>query len=101
MRVQSTLRCVELTTTPLAQIPPNVTFDQAATIPLALATSAVALYHSGENATGGTCGLTPPWEEGGRGKYAGRPTVVFGGASSVGQMSERLLELLTHREREC
>ena len=70
-----------------AQIPDNLTFDQAATIPLALATSAVALYHDGENVIGGTCGLTPPWEEGGRGKYTGQPTVVFGGASTVGQIS--------------
>ncbi|EPS95978.1 hypothetical protein FOMPIDRAFT_1032607 [Fomitopsis schrenkii] len=76
-----------------AEIPPNVSFDQAATIPLALATSAVALYHSGENAIGGTCGLTPSWEEGGRGKYVGQPTVVFGGASSVGQITIQLLKL--------
>lgn len=70
------------------QIPPDITFDQAATIPLALATSAVALYHDPEDAVNGTCGLTPPWEEGGRGKYAGQPAVVFAGASSVGQISE-------------
>ncbi|KZT64346.1 medium-chain dehydrogenase/reductase like protein [Daedalea quercina L-15889] len=76
-----------------AKIPENVTFDQAATIPLALATSAIALYHDGENAIGGTCGLTPPWEEGGRGKYKGQPTVIFGGASSVGQMTIELLKL--------
>ena len=62
-----------------------MTFDQAATIPLALATSSVALYHSGENANGETFGLTPPWEEGGSGKYAGQPAVILGGAGSVGQ----------------
>ena len=88
---------------PRVQIPSNVTFDQAATIPLALATSAVALYHSGERAIGGTCGLTPPWGEGGRGKYAGQPTIVFGGASTVGQASKCLQlhqdtnQLLTER----
>ena len=75
----------QLIVNPLAQIPANISFDQAATFPLALATSVVALYHSGENAIGGTCGLTPPWEEGGRGKYCDQPTVVFGGAGSVGQ----------------
>ena len=46
------------------------------------------LYHSSENAIGGTCSLTPPWEEGGRGKNAGQPTVVFSGSSSVGQLGE-------------
>ena len=30
-------------------------------------------------------GLTAPWEEGGRSKYAGKPIVIFGGAGSVGQ----------------
>ncbi|KAF9812245.1 hypothetical protein IEO21_06285 [Rhodonia placenta] len=29
--------------------------------------------------------LTPPWADGGAGKYAGKPIVVFAGASSVGQ----------------
>ncbi|KAH9924379.1 chaperonin 10-like protein [Fomitopsis serialis] len=76
-----------------AKIPDDITFDQAATIPLALATSAVALYHDGVNVIGGTCGLTPPWEEGGRGKYQGQPTVVFSGASTVGQMTIQLLKL--------
>jgi len=76
-----------------AKIPDNITFDQAATIPLALATSAVALYHDGVNVIGGTCGLTPPWEEGGRGKYEGQPAVVFSGASTVGQMTIQLLKL--------
>ncbi|KZT64347.1 GroES-like protein [Daedalea quercina L-15889] len=76
-----------------AKIPDNITFDQAATIPLALATSAVALYHDGENAIGGTCGLTPPWEAGGRDKYKGQATVVFAGASTVGQMTIELLKL--------
>ncbi|TFY59162.1 hypothetical protein EVJ58_g5957 [Rhodofomes roseus] len=69
------------------------TVEEAATIPLALATSAVALYHDGNGALGGTCGLTPPWEASGRGKYKGQPTVVLGGASSVGQITIQLLKL--------
>ena len=48
----------------------------------------MALYHDPEDAVSGTCDLTSPWEEGGRGKYKGQPTVVFSGASTVGQMSE-------------
>lgn len=62
-----------------------MSFDEAATLPVAIVTSAVALYHDGVDVIGGTCGLTPPWEEEGHGKYHGRPVVVFGGAGSVGQ----------------
>ncbi len=29
--------------------------------------------------------LTPPWAQGGSGKYAGKPAVVLGGTSAVGQ----------------
>lgn len=50
---------------------------------MTLTTAAVGLYNSKENGYG--AGLYPPWEEGGRGKYAGKPIVIFGGASSVGQ----------------
>ncbi|KAF7979686.1 hypothetical protein HWV62_41695 [Athelia sp. TMB] len=69
-----------------AKIPPNVTFDQAASISVTLTTAAVGLYHSREHGYG--AGLLPPWEAGGRGKYAGQPIVIFGGASSVGQFGQ-------------
>lgn len=32
--------------------------------------------------------MLAPWKEGGRGKYAGQPIVIFGGSSSVGQFGE-------------
>ena len=66
------------------QIPANVTTDQAATLPLGLNTAVFGLYNH-EDGQIANCGLFPPWEEGGQGKYAGKPILVFGGASSVGQ----------------
>lgn len=67
---------------------------------MTLTTAAVGLYHSKDDGYG--AGLQPPWEEGGRGKYAGQPIVIFGGASSVGQFGEfnlfnrETLWLITH-----
>ncbi|KAH8099583.1 GroES-like protein [Cristinia sonorae] len=57
-----------------AKIPDNLTFDQAATVPVGLTTATIGLYHE----TGGA-NLVAPWLEGGRGKYSGRPIVIFGG----------------------
>ncbi|GJE89916.1 zinc-binding alcohol dehydrogenase family protein [Phanerochaete sordida] len=67
-----------------AKIPPNLTFDEACTIPLTMATAAIGLYNKHIEPNGG-CELSPPWEEGGRGKYAGQPFFVTGGSSSLGQ----------------
>ena len=54
-------------------------------MPLCMATAAIGLYQ-GENVRGGLgVGLTPPWNEGGLGKYAGQPILIAGGASAVGQ----------------
>ncbi|EKM58560.1 uncharacterized protein PHACADRAFT_207380 [Phanerochaete carnosa HHB-10118-sp] len=69
----------------VAKIPDSMTFDQAATIPITMATAALGLYDKQQEPDGGL-GLTPPWEaEGGRGKYAGEPIFITGGASGVGQ----------------
>ncbi|CCM07171.1 uncharacterized protein FIBRA_09510 [Fibroporia radiculosa] len=57
-----------------------LSFEEAASIPLGITTAAIGLYSK----VGGA-GLFPPWEEGGRGLYRGKPIVVFGVASSVGQ----------------
>ncbi|KAF7789923.1 hypothetical protein EIP86_000871 [Pleurotus ostreatoroseus] len=78
---QYTLVPAEIT----AKIPENMTFDQASTIPLVLATAACGLYNDKISLNGGAA-LTAPWLEGGRNKYAGRSIVIIGGASSVGQM---------------
>ncbi|GJE89876.1 zinc-binding alcohol dehydrogenase family protein [Phanerochaete sordida] len=74
----------------VAKIPSNLTFEQAASLPVALATSAVGLYNP---KSGGGLGLTPAWEAGGRGKYAGEPILILGGASAVGQAAIQFARL--------
>ncbi|OJT14985.1 Zinc-binding alcohol dehydrogenase domain-containing protein cipB [Trametes pubescens] len=71
----------------VSQIPDTLTFEQAASIPLALTTAAVGLY----NQAGGPR-FTPPWVEGSRFKYAG-PMVVIGGSSVVGSLALQLSRL--------
>ncbi|PSR83376.1 hypothetical protein PHLCEN_2v5755 [Hermanssonia centrifuga] len=66
----------------VAKIPPNLTLNQASTIPLTLATASCGLYNTKSNSG---AGFLAPWEEGGLGKYAGQPILVIGGSSSVGQ----------------
>ena len=65
------------------QIPENLTFEQAASIPLCLTTVACGIWTHGSDTT--SLGLTAPWEEGGSSKYAGKPALILGGSSSVGQ----------------
>ncbi|KAI0029610.1 chaperonin 10-like protein [Vararia minispora EC-137] len=79
----------------IAKIPKNLTFDEATTIPLCFAVAAIGLYdaHAEPGAMSGGMALTAPWEEGGRGKYAGQPILVTGGASSVGQFVIQLAKL--------
>ncbi|TFY57584.1 hypothetical protein EVJ58_g6935 [Rhodofomes roseus] len=74
------------------RIPDNVSFEGGATIPLGLATAVLGLYDHEDGAIG-NCGLYPPWEEGGRGKYKGQSILIFGGASSVGQFAIQLAKL--------
>ncbi|KAI0925499.1 hypothetical protein AcV5_008220 [Taiwanofungus camphoratus] len=74
-----------------AKIPPSVSFEQAATIPVGLATAAFGLFN--QQVESGSAGLCPPWEDGGRGKYVGKPLVIFGGSTSVGQFAIQLGKL--------
>ncbi|EPQ52564.1 GroES-like protein [Gloeophyllum trabeum ATCC 11539] len=74
-----------------AKLPASISFDQGASVPLGLATAAIGLYGPAEGSVG--AGLTPPWEESGRGKYAGKPILIFGGATSVGQYAIQLAKL--------
>ncbi|KAH9947428.1 GroES-like protein [Amylocystis lapponica] len=72
------------------KLPRNVSLDNAASIPGGLFTAALGLYE--KPYPRGGAGLTPPWA-GGRGQYAGKPIVVFGGSSSVGQYVLQLARL--------
>ncbi|KAI6131565.1 chaperonin 10-like protein [Pisolithus croceorrhizus] len=65
-------------TTP--KLPSNITFDEAASIPVGVATAAIPLYSLPPTGTS----LKAPWD-GGRGQYAGQPALIFGGACCVGQ----------------
>ncbi|KII89534.1 hypothetical protein PLICRDRAFT_53924 [Plicaturopsis crispa FD-325 SS-3] len=71
----------------VAKLPENISFNEAASLPQALATAAIGLYHSSG------AGLEYPWEEAGRGKYAGQPIFIPGGSSSVGQFAIQLAAL--------
>ena len=65
------------------QIPDNITFDQAASVPLGLATVVCGLWS--HHAQASSLDFPAPWEEGGATKFAGKPAVIVGGSGSVGQ----------------
>ncbi|VDC07629.1 unnamed protein product [Peniophora sp. CBMAI 1063] len=84
----------------IARIPAGMSYEQAATVPLAFATAAIGAYkprserllvHNKHDVGG--AGLTPPWEAKGRGKYAGKPALIMSGSSSVGQFAIQLAKL--------
>ncbi|KAG6825525.1 hypothetical protein H0H93_000573, partial [Arthromyces matolae] len=64
-----------------AKIPSHLSFDQASTIPVAGAVVVAGFYLNPPNGAG----LENPFVPSGRGKYAGKPAIVLGGATSVGQ----------------
>ncbi|KII89452.1 hypothetical protein PLICRDRAFT_175628 [Plicaturopsis crispa FD-325 SS-3] len=72
-----------------AKIPDNISFEEAASVPLGLATPAIGLYNSRDEGAG----LENPWDEAGRGKYAGQSIFIVGGSSSVGQYTIQLAKL--------
>ncbi|PCH39340.1 GroES-like protein [Wolfiporia cocos MD-104 SS10] len=76
----------------------NISFEQASTIPVGLGTAALGLYTESipkdiDPLERGSVGLFPPWEEGGRNKYAGKSVLIFGASSSVGQYALQLAKL--------
>ncbi len=67
----------------LSQIPNNLSWESAATLFSSVSTIANSLFSRSPSVV--TARLTPPWEAGGPGKYAGKAFFVIGGASNVGQ----------------
>ncbi|KAF8131865.1 chaperonin 10-like protein [Boletus edulis] len=70
------------------KLPANITFEQAASLPLGIGTTVVPLYSPSPVGVG----LKALWD-GGRGHYAGQPALIFGGASSVGQYAIQFAQL--------
>ncbi|TCD67050.1 hypothetical protein EIP91_000612 [Steccherinum ochraceum] len=75
----------------LVKIPISMTFDQAASIPAAAIAPAIGLY--GDKVPMGGAGLTAPWRPGGHTEYAGKPILIMGGASSLGQYAIQFAKL--------
>ncbi|KAL0067829.1 hypothetical protein AAF712_004997 [Marasmius tenuissimus] len=69
----------------VAKIPESISYSQAASIPLALATAAIGLYWTDKGA-----GLNPKLDR--NVQFTGQPAVVVGGASSVGQYAIQMLK---------
>ncbi|KIJ59658.1 hypothetical protein HYDPIDRAFT_32992 [Hydnomerulius pinastri MD-312] len=72
------------------KIPDNISFDQAASISVGIIPFAVAFYAQQPH---GFAFTAPFKADGGVGKYAGQPVVIFGGASSLGQYAIQLAKI--------
>ncbi|KAI0787304.1 GroES-like protein [Fomes fomentarius] len=77
-----------------AKIPENLSFDQAASVPLALASVVTVFWSHDEAAAGHTLDFPAPWEEGGLTEFVGKPIFITGGATSVGQYVIQLAKLV-------
>ncbi|KAI0323353.1 GroES-like protein [Cubamyces sp. BRFM 1775] len=72
-------------------IPDNISFEEAASVPLGLATVVTGVYNHDPQAR--TVDFPAPWEEDGATRFAGKPAFILGGASSVGQYAVQLAKL--------
>ncbi|KAF9528412.1 chaperonin 10-like protein [Crepidotus variabilis] len=73
----------------IARIPDNITYEQAATLPLGLSTALTGLFSEFPHGAG----LVPPFTPTTEGKYHGTPIVIIAGSSSVGQSTIQLAKL--------
>ncbi|KAH9481157.1 Dehydrogenase orsE [Psilocybe cubensis] len=80
--------CVAIAAT-VAKLPDNWSYEQVSALPGVLTCAYVALY----NKSPFGLGFEPPVSEATKGKYAGTPIVILGGASSVGQIAIQLAKL--------
>ncbi|KAK7438618.1 hypothetical protein VKT23_017951 [Stygiomarasmius scandens] len=69
-----------------AKIPEKISYSQAASVPLGLATAAIGLFSKKPAGLG----LNPVFDS--SVSFAGQPTVVIGGSTSVGQYAIQLLK---------
>ncbi|KAG6807567.1 hypothetical protein H0H93_001452, partial [Arthromyces matolae] len=67
-----------------AKIPDHISFDEAASIPAASAAALIGLYLPEPQGAG----LTAPLDSTTQGKESGKPILVIGGGTSVGQFGE-------------
>ncbi|KAG8220529.1 chaperonin 10-like protein [Butyriboletus roseoflavus] len=72
----------------VVRIPANITFDQAAALPVCVGTVAIPFYSPSPVGAG----LKAPWE-GGRGQCVRQTALILGGASSVGQIAIQFARL--------
>ncbi|KAJ6561077.1 chaperonin 10-like protein [Mycena vulgaris] len=79
-----------------AKIPETLTIVEAAAIPMGLITAALGLgqaFPASASSRGGA-GLKPMWEDGAEGHYSGKPILILGGASTVGQFTIQIAKHL-------
>ncbi|KAI0760994.1 GroES-like protein [Trametes elegans] len=79
-----------------AKIPDNITFEQAATVPLALTTTFMGLYNQSPAPENLGLRLKPIWDPEGATAYAGTPVLIVGGAGSLGQYAIQLAKMAGH-----
>jgi len=72
------------------QIPLNILYDEAVSIPVAIIAAYVGLYNRRPYGLGLDAPIIPSTV----GKYSGKPIVVFGGSSSVGQSGMSIFSVL-------
>ncbi|KAI0364594.1 GroES-like protein [Pilatotrama ljubarskyi] len=77
-------------------IPDNITFEQAASIPLALSTDVLGLYNQSPAPENRSLRLKPVWEPEGQTAYAGTPAFIVAGAASLGQYAIQLAKMAGH-----
>ncbi|RDX56945.1 GroES-like protein [Lentinus brumalis] len=77
--------------TNVAKIPENLSFEQAASVPLCLATVATGIWAHEPGAK--SLEFPAPWEEEGLTKFNGKAAFISGGSSSVGQYAIQLAKL--------
>ncbi|KAI0752539.1 GroES-like protein [Daedaleopsis nitida] len=75
----------------VAKIPDNISFDQAASVPLGLATVVTGIWSHHPEAS--SVDLAAPWEDGGLTKYSGQAALIIGGSSCVGQYAIQIAKL--------